>query len=229
MRRGFRWRGAFRKQGRLRFLSHLELARALERSIRRAGLPYAVTQGFSPRMRIAFGPALPVGTAGEAELFDVWLTDFVTPATVMASLRASTPPDLAPIGGRFIGDSSVSLSAACVAAVYSVRLPGEAGTLGEIRTAMETTAGRPEVAVSHKGKTRAYDPRSELLEPPLVAGSGGDAMVRLVLRLGAQGALRPDALVATALEYSEAEALNLVVTRISLLEEREGAYRDPLE
>ena len=31
---------------------------------RRAGLPYAVTQGFTPHMRIAFGPALPVGTAG---------------------------------------------------------------------------------------------------------------------------------------------------------------------
>ena len=38
----------FRKSGRLRFLSHLELARALERSVRRAGLPYAVTQGSAP-------------------------------------------------------------------------------------------------------------------------------------------------------------------------------------
>jgi radical SAM-linked protein len=229
MSRGLRWRTAFRKRGRLRFLSHLELARALERSVRRAGLPYAVTHGFSPRMRIAFGPALPVGTAGEAEQFDVWLTDFVAPADVLARLQASTPAGLEPIGGRFIHDSAVSLSAACTAAVYSVRLPGAAGGLQDIKSGLEATAGRPDLTVSHKGKTRTYDPRCELLDPPLAVESDGDVLVRLVLRLGTQGALRPDALVAAALEYSEPETMNLVVTRIGLLEERDGVYRDPLE
>ena len=63
MRRGrFRLRVAFPKEGRLAHLSHLETARACERSVRRAGLSYAVSQGFNPSMRIAFGPALPVGT-----------------------------------------------------------------------------------------------------------------------------------------------------------------------
>ncbi|WP_417304102.1 DUF2344 domain-containing protein, partial [Ellagibacter isourolithinifaciens] len=44
----FRLRLTFAKQGRLAMLSHLEVARALERTVRRAGLPYAVSQGFSP-------------------------------------------------------------------------------------------------------------------------------------------------------------------------------------
>jgi hypothetical protein len=169
-----------------------------------------------------------VGTAGEAELFDVWLTDFVAPADVLRRLRDSTPADLGPVGGRFVQDPAASLSAACTAAVYSVLLPGAAGD-PDIASGLRAIAGQHEITVQHKGKARTYDPGFELLEPPVVQDSDGDAVVRLVLRLGAQGALRPDALVAAALEYSGPEAVNLVVTRLGLLEQRDGAYRDPLE
>ena len=66
----FRLRMTFCKQGRLAMLSHLEVARALERAVRRAGLPFAVSQGFSPHMKIAFGAALPVGVGGTHEVPD---------------------------------------------------------------------------------------------------------------------------------------------------------------
>ena len=62
----FRMRITFAKQGRLALLSHLEVARAIERAVRRAQLPFAVSQGFSPHMKIAFGAALPVGVGGYA-------------------------------------------------------------------------------------------------------------------------------------------------------------------
>ena len=42
----FRLRVTFHETGRLAMLSHLELARALERAVRRAQLPFAVSQGF---------------------------------------------------------------------------------------------------------------------------------------------------------------------------------------
>lgn len=57
----FRLRVTFHETGRLAMLSHLELARALERAVRRAQLPFAVSQGFSPHMRIAFGRLCPWG------------------------------------------------------------------------------------------------------------------------------------------------------------------------
>lgn len=61
----FRMRITFAKQGRLALLSHLEVARAIEAvPVRRAQLPFAVSQGFSPHMKIAFGAALPVGVGG---------------------------------------------------------------------------------------------------------------------------------------------------------------------
>ena len=84
----FRLRVTYAETGRLVMLSHLEIARALERAVRRAGLPYAVSQGFSPHMKQAFGSALPVGVGGLEEIFDVSLTDYVPPEEALARVRA---------------------------------------------------------------------------------------------------------------------------------------------
>jgi len=58
----------------LHVLSHLEYVKAFERSLRRSGLPLLYTEGFSPRPKISYSPALAVGTSSQGEIFDVWLT-----------------------------------------------------------------------------------------------------------------------------------------------------------
>ena len=54
----------FYKNGLIRFISHLEFVRFIYRALRRTDLPFAITQGFSPRPKVAFGPALKVGAEG---------------------------------------------------------------------------------------------------------------------------------------------------------------------
>ncbi len=63
----------FAKEGPARFLSHLETGSILQRTFRMAEIPVAHTQGHSPHPKFHFGPPLPVGVAGTAELFDVEL------------------------------------------------------------------------------------------------------------------------------------------------------------
>jgi radical SAM-linked protein len=70
-----RLRLTFSKGGPARYISHLDLARALERALNRAGLPVAYTQGFNRRPRLSLAAALPLGYTSEAELADVWLTE----------------------------------------------------------------------------------------------------------------------------------------------------------
>ena len=118
----FRLRVTFRETGRLALLSHLEVARALERSVRRAGLPYAVSQGFSPHMRIAFGAALPVGVGGTSEFFDLFLTDYVAPDKALAALQAASPADLYPTAARYIEPRDPAASVACPVSTYEVEL-----------------------------------------------------------------------------------------------------------
>ena len=121
---GFRLRVCFGKTGRLRYLSHLECARACERAVRRAGLPYAVSQGFTPRMRMAFGPALPVGTAGEREYYDLVLRRFVDPAEAYEALRRASASDMMPRECAYVAPDGPSLGAVVRIAVYELSVEG---------------------------------------------------------------------------------------------------------
>ncbi|MGB2757664.1 MAG: TIGR03936 family radical SAM-associated protein, partial [Acidimicrobiia bacterium] len=61
----------YSKQGRVRFIGHRDLARALERALRVAQVPLAFTEGFSPHPKISFGHALTVGAESVAEYLDI--------------------------------------------------------------------------------------------------------------------------------------------------------------
>src|ERR1700736_6013694 len=70
----------FTKQGKVRFVSHRDVARAVERAIRIEALPVAFTQGSSPRPKVSFGLALAVGHESRAEYLDLELRDPIDPA-----------------------------------------------------------------------------------------------------------------------------------------------------
>ena len=55
----------YRKGNPVRWISHLDLKRTLERAMRRAQLPLALSQGHNPHPRISFGPPLPLGATGK--------------------------------------------------------------------------------------------------------------------------------------------------------------------
>jgi len=61
------------KTGLARLIGHLDTIRALTRAIRRAGIEGVYSQGFSPRLKLSFGPALPLGFTSECEFFDIKL------------------------------------------------------------------------------------------------------------------------------------------------------------
>jgi len=68
-----RIRFRFSKLGKIRFTSQRDVARMWERALRRASLPLAYTEGFSPRPQLSFGLALPTGAESLAEYLDVAL------------------------------------------------------------------------------------------------------------------------------------------------------------
>src|SRR5262249_51180171 len=69
-----RVRVTYRKVGRARFISHLELIEVFTRALRRAGLPVAFSGGHHPQPRLRFSPGLPVGAESECEVIDVDLS-----------------------------------------------------------------------------------------------------------------------------------------------------------
>jgi len=64
------------------------LVRTIERLLRRAGLPLAVSQGFHPKPRMSFPAALAVGIEGLDEVMEIELAEALTAETVLERLTA---------------------------------------------------------------------------------------------------------------------------------------------
>ncbi len=67
-------RVVYAKTGDAAYWGHLDFQRHLRLALRRAGVPVAYSQGFTPHPLVKFGPPLPVGVEGDAELLDLALT-----------------------------------------------------------------------------------------------------------------------------------------------------------
>jgi radical SAM-linked protein len=84
----------YAKRGRLRFTSHRDFQRALERALRRAEIPMAFSAGFSPHPRISYANAAPTGVASEAEYVEIGVVRTCDPEQVRESLDAALPNGL---------------------------------------------------------------------------------------------------------------------------------------
>jgi radical SAM-linked protein len=90
----YRRRILFTKGEAIKYISHLDLAKTLERTFRRAELPLLYSQGYNPRPKLALASALPVGVAGAREVMDIWLSAPMKPEECLERISAQTPPGI---------------------------------------------------------------------------------------------------------------------------------------
>lgn len=194
----FRLRVRYVKQGRLRYLGHLEVLHTIERIVRRAGLPYAVTQGFSPHMRAGFSAALPVGSSSSCEWFDVFLTELVPASDALERLRAAAPVDLSPQEAGYVDVRADALTAFITRAEYRIGLFGAVPgvTLERLREALASVSARGEIPYARGKKEKVLDLEKTLLAYDVKAAEDGAFVLDLSTRMDNDGALRPEILIA---------------------------------
>jgi radical SAM-linked protein len=148
----------FDKTGKIRFTSHRDVARMWERCFRRAVLPVAYTEGFSPRPKLHFGLALSTGHESLAEYLDVDFVHDVDPDTLPGLLTPLLPTGLEVTAAAPIERSAPSLQADVVACSWRFDLNVAPTTLADRCAAV---LAQPEVRInrSRKGVERNDDIR----------------------------------------------------------------------
>ena len=159
--RAQRLRIAYRKVGAVRYISHLDLMRTWERALRRAELPLAYTQGFSPHARLALGAALPVGMSGERELLDTWMRPAVAPVEVAKRLGPVLPEGLEVVAVEEIDHREPSLQSQITSATYEIEFAPADIDAEELRWRVTGLLSAHELEWEEQrgSKTRNYDLR----------------------------------------------------------------------
>ena len=195
----FRLRASYVKHGRLAYLGHLELIHTIERIVRRAGLPFAVTQGFSPHMRVGFTSALPVGTSSDAEYFDLFMTEYVPAPVALDALRAASPADLEPSGACYLDVRAPALTAEITRALYRIDLELADGLdVGADRLGHDVARLLEQGRIPYlRGKKeKELDLAGNLVSFAASQTSPGRLALELDTRISNEGGLRPEILLA---------------------------------
>ncbi len=89
-----RVRLTYTKAGSLRYTGNLDMHKIWERTMRRARLPLAYSQGFHPQPRINQACPLPLGMVSQVEMVDVWLEEDLPLEDVLQHLEGALPPGM---------------------------------------------------------------------------------------------------------------------------------------
>ncbi len=84
----------YAKTNAMRYTSNLDVHKIWERTLRRAKLPLAYSQGFHPQPRLTQACPLPLGLLSRAEMLDIWLESEQDPGEVLHQLQPALPPGL---------------------------------------------------------------------------------------------------------------------------------------
>jgi radical SAM-linked protein len=184
----------YAKRGRLRFASHRDLARTLERALRRARVPMAFSAGFSPHPKISYLGAAPTGAASEAEYVEIGLAVRCDPEEVRVALDASLPDDVAVLECVEAGEGTGSLADRIDTSVWRVELPGV--ELDELAPAVEKFLAADVVTVAKRTKNGLKDIDARVAVTSASASAGaGCAILHMVVRQ-VTPAVRPDDVLA---------------------------------
>jgi radical SAM-linked protein len=227
----------YAKRGRLRFTSHRDIQRSLERALRRGDIPMAYSAGFSPHPKVSYAGAAPTGTASEAEYLEISVTVRCDPSAVRAALDESMPPGLDII--EVVEAGPGGLVERLEASIWRVELPGVTGQAAAAAVATFLAASEVLVQRMMKNGLRTFDTRSAVhsltVEDADGVAEGSPnvpcAILRAVVRHTTPAVRPDDVLTALRVVADLVPPLAPRVTRLAQgpLESATGAVADPLE
>lgn len=172
----------------MRLIGHLDLFKTWERTLRRAKIPIAYSQGFHPNPRMNLASALPLGITSDCELLDFWLETPLDLSVIHENLQKALPSGIQIHSIEEIHSQSPALQTQVVAAEYVVTLLKPIEDLHMRINHLLSTKNLPR---NRRGKS--YDLRAlieELSLQPCKSDAPPQLFMRLTAREGATG--RPD-------------------------------------
>ncbi len=188
-----KYRAEITKGEEIRYISHLDYASLMERAVRRAKLPAAYSEGFNPRMKMAFASALAVGVTSDAEYVDIELTKDICQPEFFDRLSAALPPGVRLLKVREIQGKVQALMAAADLADYRIEIPFS-GTEEEAQAFVSRYNREDEVVYERKTlkKSKLIEVRQYMKEPVKIEEAAAEHLtLRMKIIITPTGSVKP--------------------------------------
>lgn len=221
------YRVRFTKEEHFKFLSHLELIRAIERALRRAEIPLAYSEGFHPHAKLSFGPALAVGVNSMDEYFDMQLTADLDPEAITEVLNNHLPQGIHINAIRKCLHNVKPLNAVINRAAYVVVLNMNKNVIDEVTETVNHLMEHEELMVlrSNKNGQKMVNIRLWLHNLNTEIINETQLQIRITGEIGSGGNLRPEDIIKQIVH--PVEIIN--ITRVGLWHEEKDKIVKPLD
>lgn len=180
----------YKKFGRAKYISHLDMVRVFNRVFRRGGIPIAYSEGFNPHPKISFALPLSVFYESECEIMLFSVTEETTEAALLEKFTSVMPEGLEVIEVKS-GKPDVKHLSYCLYNVYC-SLPAQ----NELDSFL--SLGSMVVPKKTKSGIKDTDIRCDIADIKIEK----DCM-SMLLSAGSQANLKPDVVIKAMNKYIE--------------------------
>ena len=218
----------FEKSAPLRHIGHLDLMRAMQRILRRTGLPVAYSQGFNPHMVVNFAAPLSVGATGLREIMDVALVSEVPEDIFLSKLNLALPPDLKAVMARAVADTYPAPMSRLYAASYEMIVEDPLGEA--LAHAIPAFLKRNEIPAMRKTKSGEKPCDIRPMIHAFTAQKADDGyMLSATLALREEATCKPDMLLKALCASCGMDCPTYTLVRTGLLGRGQDGKLTPLE
>lgn len=180
----------------LKFLGNLDTLRMLGRCLRRAQIPFALSEGFNPHIKMSLGTVLPVGIWSEGEWLDLDLADSMPAEEVIGRLNQAAPPGLQFILGEYIDSSIPTLMSVVDSACYCFQVKGVPSG-ADIASRIEGLVREERLEVRSRGKqkNKIKDLAPGIYRIQYLENGDNEAVIVAWVASGSTFNIRPDELM----------------------------------
>lgn len=204
----------------IRFISHLEYVRTIERAIRRAKLPAAYSEGFNPHLKFSLASALGVGVVSYAEFCEIELAEPMEAAEAVEKMQKALPRGIRILAADVTATNAPALMAEAGGADYRVTLP----YAGDVEAAVQAFNAAPGIIYAKaapKAKTKVKEIDVKFFIPQLAAQQqNGGLVLTFSCRITPNGSMKAVDLINT---LNQQYGLNLPVEKADI--ERLDLYK----
>ncbi|MBP2649630.1 MAG: hypothetical protein H6Q74_455 [Firmicutes bacterium] len=218
----------------IRYISHLDYARTIERALRRTKMPLAYSEGFNPHMKLSFASALSVGVTSMAEYMEVELTDQVSTEQLRMALAQQLPPSIVINRVKEVVGKQAALMAVVNIAAYRIVVPWQTVEAPEAaKIALEKFNNSPAVLYikeNPKGR-REIDIKNYIAEAVISNPTPEGINLTMLIKITPTGSVKPSEVLKVLTEdfALPVNSKSALIIRLGLYVETDGVRVSPLE